>query len=86
LTAPFDVTWVWHCHLLAPLAYDRDCWKLFGCVVVGHKLCEKEESVNSLMVSQKYWEAKYPDEPFYVDLDEAPIPNIEFHSSLSYNL
>ncbi len=23
-----DVHWVWHCHMLAPLAYEKDCTRL----------------------------------------------------------
>jgi len=37
LSAPLDIEWVWHCHMLSPRAYAADCERLVG-VVVDHTL------------------------------------------------
>ena len=56
LSAPLDIEWVWHCHLLNPVAYKHDCLQLVG-KVVNH-------SVYLLTNSQKYWADEYPAIPF----------------------
>jgi len=33
LCPPIDVHWVWHCHMLAPYNYERDCLRVVGKVV-----------------------------------------------------
>lgn len=30
LVPPIDVHWVWHCHMLCPLQYDKDCIAMLG--------------------------------------------------------
>jgi hypothetical protein len=30
LIPPLDIAWLWHCHRLAPVAYERACVDLFG--------------------------------------------------------
>jgi len=30
--APIDIEWVWHCHMLAPLAYHKDCEEVIGMI------------------------------------------------------
>lgn len=67
LAAPLDIEWVWHCHMLAPLAYEADCKNIVG-LVVEHKLMSEKDRTKSLEKSKKYWTAKYPNEPFEIDL------------------
>lgn len=63
LPAPLDVEWVWHCHLLSPLAYEKDCLEIVG-KLVDHKLWSSEERQQSLDKSKRIWESKYPEEAF----------------------
>ncbi|KAL4226738.1 hypothetical protein ACF0H5_014718 [Mactra antiquata] len=67
LAAPLDIEWIWHCHLLAPLFYEADCKALVG-LVVDHKVMGEKDRMKSLEKSRKYWTAKYPNEPFEIDL------------------
>lgn len=67
LAAPLDIELVWHCHMLAPLAYEADCKSIAG-LVVEHKLMSEKDRTKSLEKSRKYWNAKYPNEPFEIDL------------------
>lgn len=67
LAAPLDIEWVWHCHMLAPLAYEADCKNIAG-LVVEHKLMSEKDRTKSLEKSRKYWTAKYPNEPFEINL------------------
>jgi hypothetical protein len=30
LSAPLDIEWIWHCHMLAPKAYIADCERSSG--------------------------------------------------------
>ena len=67
LAAPLDIEWVWHCHMLAPVRYDADSKSIAG-LVVEHKLMSEKDRTKSLEKSRKYWTAKYPNEPFEIDL------------------
>ena len=67
LAAPLDIEWVWHCHMLAPLAYESDSKNLVG-LIVEHKLMSEKDRTKALEKSKKYWVTKYPNEPFEIDL------------------
>ncbi|WAR26184.1 GRDP1-like protein, partial [Mya arenaria] len=67
LTAPWDIEWVWHCHMLAPVAYEADSRAQVG-LLVDHKLLSEKDRTKALEKSRKYWHAKYPKEPFEIDL------------------
>lgn len=70
LSAPLDIEWIWHCHMLAPKAYIADCERLFG-RIIDHKVFRMDEREMRLNKSQELWEKKYPNEPFLVDLPDA---------------
>ena len=38
LAPPLDVHWAWHVHMLAPFAYSKDCQRITGGKLVGHRL------------------------------------------------
>ena len=85
LPAPLDVEWIWHCHILNPYAYRKDCQTIIN-KVVDHKpymLCQK--FINK---SRDYWQRKYPNVPFDVNLNEAnPIPlMIDYQRRSSYDI
>lgn len=67
LAAPLDIEWVWHCHMLAPVAYESDCKKIAG-LLVDHKVMNEKDRTKTLEKSKKYWTAKYPKEPFEIEL------------------
>ena len=67
LAAPLDIEWVWHCHLLSPILYHADVMKICG-TFVRHKVSDKHNYQQALVFSEKYWNRKYPEEPFQVDL------------------
>lgn len=37
IVPPWDVYWVWHCHMLSPTDYIKDCKTIIG-VVIHHRL------------------------------------------------
>ena len=67
LAAPLDIEWVWHCHLLAPVAYQQDCCKLLG-RMVDHQLLSEKDRAKKLQKTKALWQEEYPNEPFEVDL------------------
>ncbi|XP_045206803.2 uncharacterized protein LOC123559048 [Mercenaria mercenaria] len=88
LTAPLDIEWIWHCHMLSPKNYESDCIALVG-TVVNHTFYNKQERALCLQAAKKHWLQKYgdKDEPFameYSILDKDAVEN--FTSSLSYDL
>ena len=86
LVAPLDVHWIWHCHLLAPLAYEQDCLLLVN-TVIDHALLSKSDSVSAQRRAKQLWEKLYTDEPFDVDMS-APhaVKSREYKSLISYPL
>ena len=72
LPAPLDIEWVWHCHILNPIAYQNDCIKLVGQVINHAPMYLTAEKIST---SKKYWTKIYKDIPFEVDLTN-PNPSI----------
>ena len=67
LAAPLDIEWIWHCHMLSPLLYQKDCHVLVGCII-DHKLMTHSERSKSLEKAHKYWQEMYPNDPWQIDL------------------
>ncbi|XP_060078988.1 uncharacterized protein LOC132558437 [Ylistrum balloti] len=68
LAAPLDIEWVWHCHILSPLAYKRDCDMYVG-EIVNHHLLSREDRKKAKEVSRELWQEKYGEkEPFQIHL------------------
>ena len=65
---PLDIHWVWHCHLLSPIAYRADCESLVG-GVVPHKMEENDAYKAALLEAAKLWKDAYPNEPFQIQLE-----------------
>ncbi|XP_062621927.1 uncharacterized protein LOC134283491 [Saccostrea cucullata] len=89
LTAPLDIEWLWHCHLLCPVTYEKDCKTLFG-GMVNHRLVRYHDREYVLKRSKQLWNAKYKDEPFEVELSMDKMleasSGTEFKSGISYDL
>ncbi|KAK3600650.1 hypothetical protein CHS0354_031563 [Potamilus streckersoni] len=87
LVAPLDIHWVWHCHMLCPKTYVKDCMNIVG-VVVDHAFVEDRSK--ALQRSQSLWYPKYQErhESFELDLHTLPtqLKPITKKSRLSYNI
>ena len=87
LTAPLDIEWMWHCHMLCPTAYVKDCNSVVG-KVIDHTL----KSIHAFKAGQdhtrKLWAQMYPEEPFDIGIndsfDSREMEN--FISKISYSL
>ncbi|ESO85179.1 hypothetical protein LOTGIDRAFT_167966 [Lottia gigantea] len=87
LAAPIDIEWIWHCHLLAPVMYHRDCENAVG-QSINHQLLDGRKKLKALEISKSLWNKKYPDEPFDIPLNgEGVSPDFMYEShALSYDL
>lgn len=93
LIAPLDIEWIWHCHMLSPICYEKDCKNLVG-KTINHVLVKDKDRQRQLEVSRKLWESKYPELPFEVSIehteDETPEEEREdtelWESKLSYDV
>lgn len=65
LAAPLDIEWVWHCHMLSPRDYHEDCIYNFN-KLINHKLMSSAERKRILPIAEKYWNKKYPHQPFEI--------------------
>lgn len=66
LIPPLDVEWVWHLHMLSPLAYKNDCERLCK-RVLNHRLNCETQIKKYYEYSKKLWE-EYSKTPYeYTD-------------------
>ncbi|XP_060588854.1 uncharacterized protein LOC132744229 [Ruditapes philippinarum] len=65
LVAPLDIEWVWHCHMLNPEAYERDCQTIVG-ITINHTLHNQASFIEKQNEARQYWLQKYETqaEPF----------------------
>ncbi|XP_045187309.2 uncharacterized protein LOC123545092 [Mercenaria mercenaria] len=89
LAAPLDIEWVWHCHMLNPEAYERDCRTAVG-TTVNHTLYSKTQFQKKQNESQKYWLQTYEseDKPFTIDFTtpENLKDDVNFKSKFTYDI
>ena len=87
LSAPLDIEWIWHCHMLSPRTYSRDCHTIVG-DLINHTIRGPNEYKSKLQKTEKLWKQKYPTVPFQVDLKVPSYPKeLEtFQSSLTYDV
>ena len=74
MAPPLDVHWVWHCHMLAPYFYEKDCLAIIN-KVVEHKLMSEYVRVAAQCRGRKLWEERYKEETFDYDYDEYILNN-----------
>ena len=88
LSAPVDIEWVWHCHMLSPRAYEKDC-KAVVDAVVNHRLKKLDEYNKAMDRSKQLWDLRYGNEkPFYEHFDQ-PFDEermSKFKTKISYNI
>lgn len=60
LVPPLDVHWVWHCHLLCPRQYEKDCTALVG-RLIEHQVSSinSSEYEKQSQSTEKLWNEKY---------------------------
>ena len=67
IVPPLDVHWVWHCHMLAPQYYRRDCMNMVG-QIVPHKLLSSKEYSVAISRTEKLWKQKNNEE-YHMDIN-----------------
>ena len=86
LAAPLDIAWVWHVHMLAPHAYERDCLNILG-KVIDHRPLAPVERIKVLDEIKGLWSNMYPGVPFDIDLNSiAPEVAQDFDPKITYDL
>ena len=84
LSAPLDIEWVWHCHMLSPRAYERDCEEIVQ-QVVNHTLRSKTDYGKALTKSRELWVERFHNrEPFCIDYSDETAHAYE--SKITYNI
>ncbi|XP_045164314.2 uncharacterized protein LOC123528567 [Mercenaria mercenaria] len=86
LSAPMDIEWVWHCHMLSPKAYETDCQNVVRSTV-NHTILRPEEFQRTRNKAHAYWTEKYT-EPFYIDYSDTYDKELvsKFTSKISYDI
>ena len=54
---PLDVAWIWHCHMLSPTEYKKDCESICG-QIIDHVYTSKDERIRKQTKTIKEWEKK----------------------------
>jgi hypothetical protein len=83
LCPPDDIAWIWHCHLLSPTEYIKDCEQLFG-RVLDHFCFSRSEMNQKQLYTKHLWESNIPNEPF-ISSDLIAIDQ-NFKKQISYDL
>lgn len=63
IAAPIDIYWVWHVHMLSPVAYKTDMENMFG-KIIDHKFLSDELYESSLRKLEQIWKSNHVSEPF----------------------
>lgn len=69
LEPPVDVAWFWYLHMLQPLAYRRDCRKMFK-DTLDHRFNGPAKVIPCLNNAIEIWYATYPKEGFNIIRNE----------------
>jgi hypothetical protein len=85
LHPPIDVSWVWHCHMLCPTEYEKDCSSFFGKVLPSSNSNYTAEQ-KDIASSAQYWEEKLDEKYDY----NKPLTNQSnfngFKTKITYNI
>ena len=86
LIPPLDIAWVWHCHRLAPDAYERVCLARFD------RLLDQADAAFQAQTehggtppdgsesTRRLWADMYPEEPFF--LPDGPTDSTTTHEGI----
>ncbi|XVF41835.1 hypothetical protein PTKIN_Ptkin01aG0312600 [Pterospermum kingtungense] len=61
---PFDVEWVWFCHTLNPVGYNKYCESRFSKLIGKPAIFDEENEEYALMRCKQIWVQRYSSEPF----------------------
>ena len=85
ITAPLDIAWVWHVHMLSPTSYEKDCNEVVS-TLVDHKILVGKKRTKGLERARILWKELYPSEPFEADLSTY-VDNVpDFESKIEYDI
>ena len=81
---PLDVHWIWHCHMLCPLAYIKDITNILG-KQLYHRFPETQIEEQRLRKNaEELWRETFKDECSFYPAKNQSAPAYE--SRISYNL
>jgi hypothetical protein len=86
LIPPLDVHFIWHCHMLRPLSYRKDCISIVG-TVVDHKVFSNEKLNDNEIrnCAKKTWQEFIPTEPYDFDSRNYAVSG-QYEQQSSYDL
>uniref|UniRef100_A0A914CSV5 Uncharacterized protein n=1 Tax=Acrobeloides nanus TaxID=290746 RepID=A0A914CSV5_9BILA len=86
LIPPLDVHFIWHCHMLRPLSYRKDCISIVG-TVVDHKVFSNEKLNDNEIrnCAKKTWQEFIPIEPYDFDSQNYAVSG-QYEQQSSYDL
>lgn len=83
---PLDIHWVWHVHMLAPVAYSQDCHQIVN-RLLDHKLYDPAKTADLRRKTEVMWANTYPDVPFDITPESPSEKEVsEFSSKIKYNI
>ncbi len=89
IAPPLDVHWIWHCHMLAPYYYEKDCLRIVK-IVPDHKLLSENSRQAAMERAKVLWDDRYRTEPFDVPMDGESVTcngyHEPFNSKCNYDL
>ncbi|XP_057865152.1 glycine-rich domain-containing protein 2 isoform X2 [Cryptomeria japonica] len=74
LVAPLDCEWIWHCHRLNPVQYEKDCMKIYG-KIVDASFAETSVKEFARKQTEEIWKNCHPEEPYELDLSQCDFDN-----------
>ena len=85
LAPPLDVHWVWHCHMLSPYNYERDCTFIVG-KVIDHSVRPRDQLEKGQQSAEAIWKERYPGEAFFpledaVDVDHERLSEYDLEAA-----
>jgi hypothetical protein len=70
LIPPPDVAWIWHCHRLAPMNYERYIRKRFGTLLEAFpsfSFQREEDTDTDALLTRDAWYRAFPNDPFFLE-------------------
>ncbi|CAF0838521.1 unnamed protein product [Rotaria sordida] len=84
IVPPLDILFVWHSHMLAPIAYASDCERLFGHILPNRV---RSRSPQVIKLSEQLWTKKYNRTmPYHIDYSAIIQVIPPYSSKIKYTL
>ena len=85
---PLDVHWVWHCHMLSPLRYRDDTYRVTRTVVEHRHMKNQKRYKEGQDNARGLWKCTYPSQRFEINIDAEwtaeSVP--EYKSKIGYDI